>query len=136
MCIFGSKETVPCRQEDKKMETMMEMLSPNQREYHVIEEWCTLVNASPLANPISYANRYQHFEELHRRLKEFPEYNLHLPPKHFLSTGLDLFIIQERCKLLDQYLKVTLLDIDVFLALPFRLAIFTFFAFASPKTYN
>ncbi|KAL3632981.1 hypothetical protein CASFOL_025965 [Castilleja foliolosa] len=53
----------------------------------------------------SIKRRYQHFEELHRRLKEFPEYNLHLPPKHFLSTGLDLFVIQERCKLLDQYLK-------------------------------
>ncbi|GFP99918.1 hypothetical protein PHJA_002135900 [Phtheirospermum japonicum] len=53
----------------------------------------------------SIKRRYQHFEELHRRLKEFPEYNLHLPPKHFLSTGLDVFVIQERCKLLDQYLK-------------------------------
>lgn len=53
----------------------------------------------------SIKRRYQHFVELHRRLKEFPEYNLHLPPKHFLSTGLDLFVIQERCKLLDQYLK-------------------------------
>ncbi|KAI3455431.1 hypothetical protein Pfo_012094 [Paulownia fortunei] len=53
----------------------------------------------------SIKRRYQHFEELHRRLKEFPEYNLHLPPKHFLSTGLDVFVIQERCKLLHQYLK-------------------------------
>ncbi|KAH6820970.1 hypothetical protein C2S53_018425 [Perilla frutescens var. hirtella] len=53
----------------------------------------------------SIKRRYQHFVELHRRLKEFPEYNLHLPPKHFLSTGLDVFVIQERCKLLDQYLK-------------------------------
>ncbi|XP_047340631.1 uncharacterized protein LOC124944424 [Impatiens glandulifera] len=53
----------------------------------------------------SIKRRFSHFEELHRRLKEFPEYNLHLPPKHFLSTGLDVPIIQERCKLLDQYLK-------------------------------
>ncbi|XP_047959601.1 uncharacterized protein LOC125204884 [Salvia hispanica] len=53
----------------------------------------------------SIKRRYQHFVELHRRLKEFSEYNLHLPPKHFLSTGLDVFVIQERCKLLDQYLK-------------------------------
>ncbi|CAA0837247.1 Unknown protein [Striga hermonthica] len=53
----------------------------------------------------SIKRRYQHFEELHRRLKEFPEYKLHLPPKHFLSTGLDVFVIQERCRLLDQYLK-------------------------------
>ncbi|KAL7162453.1 hypothetical protein ACSBR2_042862 [Camellia fascicularis] len=56
-------------------------------------------------NNWSIKRRFRHFEELHRRLKEFPEYNLHLPPKHFLSTGLDVPIIQERCKLLDQYLK-------------------------------
>ncbi|KAL2454047.1 Phox-associated domain [Abeliophyllum distichum] len=56
-------------------------------------------------NSWSIKRRYRHFEELHRRLKEFPEYNLHLPPKHFLSTGLDVSVIQERCKLLDQYLK-------------------------------
>ncbi|WOK91422.1 hypothetical protein Cni_G00113 [Canna indica] len=49
--------------------------------------------------------RFRHFEELHRRLKEFPEYNLHLPPKHFLSSGLDVPVVQERCKLLDIYLK-------------------------------
>ena len=54
--------------------------------------------------------RFRHFEELHRRLKEFPEYNLHLPPKHFLSTGLDVPVIQERCELLDKYLKVNLTD--------------------------
>ncbi|GAA0144451.1 hypothetical protein LIER_04894 [Lithospermum erythrorhizon] len=53
----------------------------------------------------SIKRRFQHFEELHRRLKEFPEYNLHLPPKHFLSTGLDLYVIQERSILLDKYLK-------------------------------
>ncbi|XP_021737939.1 uncharacterized protein LOC110704463 [Chenopodium quinoa] len=56
-------------------------------------------------NSWSIKRRYRHFEELHRRLKEYPEYNLHLPPKHFLSTGLDVLVIQERCKLLDQYLK-------------------------------
>ncbi|PWA57424.1 phox-associated domain,Sorting nexin [Artemisia annua] len=53
----------------------------------------------------SIKRRFRHFEELHRRLKEYPEYNLHLPPKHFLSTGLDVDVIQERCKLLDIYLK-------------------------------
>ncbi|CAH1422599.1 unnamed protein product [Lactuca virosa] len=53
----------------------------------------------------SIKRRFRHFEELHRRLKEYPEYNLHLPPKHFLSTGLDVPVIQERCKLLDIYLK-------------------------------
>lgn len=52
--------------------------------------------------------RFRHFEELHRRLKEFPEYNLSLPPKHFLSSGLDVPVVQERCKLLDVYLKVCL----------------------------
>ncbi|KAL2928516.1 Sorting nexin-13 [Bienertia sinuspersici] len=57
------------------------------------------------SNSWSIKRRYRHFEELHRRLKEYPEYNLHLPPKHFLSIGLDVPIIQERCKLLDQYLK-------------------------------
>ncbi|KAF5453145.1 hypothetical protein F2P56_028074 [Juglans regia] len=56
-------------------------------------------------NSWSIKRRFRHFEELHRRLKEFPEYNLHLPPKRFLSTGLDVPIIQERCKLLDKYLK-------------------------------
>ncbi|KAI7736435.1 hypothetical protein M8C21_016108 [Ambrosia artemisiifolia] len=53
----------------------------------------------------SIKRRFRHFEELHRRLKEYPEYNLHLPPKHFLSTGLDVDVIQERCTLLDIYLK-------------------------------
>ncbi|KAL8217405.1 hypothetical protein R6Q57_020778 [Mikania cordata] len=53
----------------------------------------------------SIKRRFRHFEELHRRLKEYPEYNLHLPPKHFLSPGLDVDVIQERCKLLDVYLK-------------------------------
>uniref|UniRef100_A0A1J3E999 Sorting nexin-16 n=1 Tax=Noccaea caerulescens TaxID=107243 RepID=A0A1J3E999_NOCCA len=53
----------------------------------------------------SIKRRFRHFEELHRRLKVFPEYNLHLPPKHFLSTGLDIPVIQERCVLLDDYLK-------------------------------
>ncbi|KAK6153694.1 hypothetical protein DH2020_013333 [Rehmannia glutinosa] len=43
------------------------------------------------SNSWSIKRRFRHFEELHRRLKEFPEYNLHLPPKHFLSSGLDVF---------------------------------------------
>ncbi|XP_012073353.1 uncharacterized protein LOC105634990 isoform X2 [Jatropha curcas] len=57
-------------------------------------------------NSWSIKRRFRHFEELHRRLKEYPEYNLYLPPKHFLSTGLDMPVIQERCKLLDRYLKL------------------------------
>ncbi|KAI9110319.1 hypothetical protein K1719_018761 [Acacia pycnantha] len=56
-------------------------------------------------NSWSIKRRFRHFEELHRRLKEFPEYDLHLPPKHFLSTGLDVPIIRERCILLDRYIK-------------------------------
>ncbi|XP_043697041.1 uncharacterized protein LOC122647792 isoform X2 [Telopea speciosissima] len=56
-------------------------------------------------NSWSIKRRFRHFEELHRRLKEFPQYNLNLPPKHFLSTGLEIFVVQERCKLLDKYLK-------------------------------
>lgn len=56
-------------------------------------------------NSWSIKRRFRHFEELHQRLKEFPEYNLHLPPKHFLSSGLDMTVIQERSILLDQYLK-------------------------------
>lgn len=50
--------------------------------------------------------RFRHFEELHRRLKEYSQYNLHLPPKHFLSSGLEVPVVRERCKLLDIYLKV------------------------------
>ncbi|XWS11921.1 hypothetical protein CRYUN_Cryun37aG0046700 [Craigia yunnanensis] len=53
----------------------------------------------------SIKRRFRHFEELHQCLKQFPEYKLHLPPKHFLSTGLDVPLIRERCKLLDGYLK-------------------------------
>ncbi|XP_042486024.1 uncharacterized protein LOC122066268 [Macadamia integrifolia] len=56
-------------------------------------------------NSWSIKRRFRHFEELHRRLKEFPQYNLNLPPKHFLSTGLEIYVVQERCKLLDEYLK-------------------------------
>ncbi|KAK4754305.1 hypothetical protein SAY87_002409 [Trapa incisa] len=56
-------------------------------------------------NSWSVKRRFRHFEELHRRLKAFPEYNLHLPPKHFLSTGLDFPVIRDRCRLLDGYLK-------------------------------
>ncbi|GFZ04158.1 phox (PX) domain-containing protein [Actinidia rufa] len=37
-------------------------------------------------NSWSIKRRFRHFEELHRRLKEYTKYNLHLPPKHFLST--------------------------------------------------
>ncbi|XP_031487891.1 uncharacterized protein LOC116255938 isoform X2 [Nymphaea colorata] len=56
-------------------------------------------------NAWTIKRRFRHFEELHRRLKEFSEYNLSLPPKHFLLSGLDMPVVQERCKLLDRYLK-------------------------------
>ncbi|XP_008792345.2 uncharacterized protein LOC103708990 isoform X1 [Phoenix dactylifera] len=56
-------------------------------------------------NSWSIKRRFRHFEELHRRLKEFPEYNLSLPRKHFLSSGLEVPVVQERCRLLDIYLK-------------------------------
>nr|DAD44679.1 TPA_asm: hypothetical protein HUJ06_002909 [Nelumbo nucifera] len=56
-------------------------------------------------NSWSIKRRFRHFEELNRRLKEFPQYNLSLPPKHFLSSGLEVPVVQERCKLLDKYLK-------------------------------
>ncbi|KAG8086531.1 hypothetical protein GUJ93_ZPchr0010g10236 [Zizania palustris] len=57
------------------------------------------------SNSWSIKRRFRHFEELHRRLKEYPQYNLHLPPKHFLSSGLEVPVVRERCKLLDTYLK-------------------------------
>lgn len=73
---------------------------------------CTLHNGSSFfgifLKVMGFLVRFRHFEELHRRLKEFPEYNLSLPPKHFLSSGLDVPVVQERCKLLDVYLKVCL----------------------------
>ncbi|XP_009766764.1 uncharacterized protein LOC107766178 [Nicotiana tabacum] len=60
-------------------------------------------------NSWSIKRRFRHFEELHWRLKEFREYNLHLPPKHFLSSSLNVPVIRERCKYLDLYLKKLLL---------------------------
>ncbi|CAN6336682.1 unnamed protein product [Urochloa humidicola] len=63
-------------------------------------------------NSWSIKRRFRHFEELHRRLKEYAQYNLHLPPKHFLSSGLEVPVVRERCKLLDIYLK-NLLQIPI-----------------------
>ncbi|XP_062232251.1 uncharacterized protein LOC133929495 isoform X2 [Phragmites australis] len=56
-------------------------------------------------NSWSIKRRFRHFEELHRHLKEYAQYNLHVPPKHFLSSGLEVPVVRERCKLLDIYLK-------------------------------
>ncbi|OEL19894.1 hypothetical protein BAE44_0019087 [Dichanthelium oligosanthes] len=63
-------------------------------------------------NSWSIKRRFRHFEELHRRLKEYAQYNLHVPPKHFLSSGLEVPVVRERCKLLDIYLK-NLLQIPI-----------------------
>nr|CAB3464334.1 unnamed protein product [Digitaria exilis] len=63
-------------------------------------------------NSWSIKRRFRHFEELHRRLKEYAQYNLHLPPKHFLSSGLEVPVVRERCQLLDIYLK-NLLQIPI-----------------------
>ncbi|KAH9299978.1 hypothetical protein KI387_011561, partial [Taxus chinensis] len=49
--------------------------------------------------------RYRNFELLHRRLRDIPNYMLHLPPKRFLSSSLDDNFVQQRCILLDKYLK-------------------------------
>ena len=54
----------------------------------------------------------------------FSEYNLHLPPKHFLSTGLDVPVIRERCKLLDNYLKVKQRDLVLVKPLCFLIRLF------------
>ncbi|GLJ29928.1 hypothetical protein SUGI_0591690 [Cryptomeria japonica] len=57
----------------------------------------------------SIKRRFRHFEELHRRLKDFPEYNLNLPPKRIFASSLDASFVHERCNLLDKYLKDLLL---------------------------
>lgn len=49
--------------------------------------------------------RYRNFERLHRHLKDIPNYNLHLPPKRFLSSSIDDSFVHQRCILLDKYLQ-------------------------------
>lgn len=49
--------------------------------------------------------RYRNFEQLHRRLRDIPNYTLQLPPKRFLSSSVDDYFVQKRCILLDKYLK-------------------------------
>lgn len=49
--------------------------------------------------------RYRNFERLHRQLKEIPNYSLHLPPKSFLSSSIDDYLVHQRCILLDRYLQ-------------------------------
>ncbi|TVU26776.1 hypothetical protein EJB05_29337 [Eragrostis curvula] len=50
-------------------------------------------------------NLYRNFERLHRQLKEIPNYSLHLPPKSFLSSSVDDYLVHQRCILLDKYLQ-------------------------------
>ncbi|KAJ4962267.1 hypothetical protein NE237_022206 [Protea cynaroides] len=49
--------------------------------------------------------RYSNFERLHRHLKDIPNYNLHLPPKRFLSSSTDDSFVHQRCIQLDKYLQ-------------------------------
>ncbi|KAI5079555.1 hypothetical protein GOP47_0005034 [Adiantum capillus-veneris] len=49
--------------------------------------------------------RFRNFEQLHRKLRDLPQYNLQLPPKRFLSSSLDETFVHDRCILLDKYLK-------------------------------
>eukprot|EP00249_Psilotum_nudum_P022034 c28347_g1_i1 orf=791-4057(+) len=49
--------------------------------------------------------RFRNFEQLHRRLRDLPQYNLQLPPKRFLSSSLSDSFVRDRCILLDKYLK-------------------------------
>ncbi|XP_006663235.1 uncharacterized protein LOC102714235 isoform X2 [Oryza brachyantha] len=53
----------------------------------------------------SVKRRYRNFERLHRQLKEIPNYSLHLPPKSFLSSSIDDYLVHRRCILLDKYLQ-------------------------------
>ncbi|XP_042511847.1 uncharacterized protein LOC122086979 isoform X2 [Macadamia integrifolia] len=49
--------------------------------------------------------RYSNFERLHRHLKDIPNYNLHLPPKRFLSSSTDDSFVHQRCIQLHKYLQ-------------------------------
>eukprot|EP00250_Pteridium_aquilinum_P011928 c20397_g1_i1 orf=299-3499(-) len=49
--------------------------------------------------------RFRNFEQLHRKLRDLPQYNLQLPPKRILSSSLDDAFVRDRCILLDKYLK-------------------------------
>ncbi|MCO5602326.1 hypothetical protein L7F22_056456 [Adiantum nelumboides] len=49
--------------------------------------------------------RFRNFEQLHRNLRDLPQYNLQLPPKRILGSSLDDAFVRDRCILLDKYLK-------------------------------
>ncbi|XP_024034642.1 uncharacterized protein LOC18033634 isoform X2 [Citrus clementina] len=48
--------------------------------------------------------RYRNFERLHRHLKEFPNYTLHLPPKGIFSSSTEDAFVYQSCIQLDKYL--------------------------------
>ncbi|KAH9656295.1 phox domain-containing protein [Citrus sinensis] len=50
--------------------------------------------------------RYRNFERLHRHLKEFPNYTLHLPPKGIFSSSTEDAFVYQSCIQLDKYLHV------------------------------
>ncbi|XP_057787496.1 uncharacterized protein LOC131004760 [Salvia miltiorrhiza] len=49
--------------------------------------------------------RYRNFERLHRHLKDFSNYTLHLPPKRIFSSNTDDAFVHQRCIQLDKYLQ-------------------------------
>ncbi|GER49864.1 Phox-associated domain [Striga asiatica] len=49
--------------------------------------------------------RYRNFEKLHRRLKDIPNYSLHLPPKRIFSSSTEDAFVHQRCIQLDKYLQ-------------------------------
>ncbi|KAK9033730.1 hypothetical protein V6N11_049915 [Hibiscus sabdariffa] len=49
--------------------------------------------------------RYRNFEQLHRYLKEIPNYSLHLPPKRIFSSSTEVAFVHQRCIQLDKYLQ-------------------------------
>ncbi|KAK9053376.1 hypothetical protein SSX86_030009 [Deinandra increscens subsp. villosa] len=49
--------------------------------------------------------RYRNFERLHRRLKDIPNFTLHLPPKRIFSSSTEDAFVYQRCIQLDKYLQ-------------------------------
>ncbi|KAK8636412.1 hypothetical protein V6N13_124158 [Hibiscus sabdariffa] len=49
--------------------------------------------------------RYRNFEQLHRYLKEIPNYSLHLPPKRIFSSSTEVAFVHQRYIQLDKYLQ-------------------------------
>ncbi|CAA0830920.1 Unknown protein [Striga hermonthica] len=49
--------------------------------------------------------RYRNFEKLHRRLKDIPNYSLHLPPKRIFSSSTEDAFVHQRCIQLDKYMQ-------------------------------